>query len=298
MQTARFLIALLAVCGLCSCSQEDVSQEGTFTPGLMADMPSYHFDGNTRVNLSNDLSTITWNDGDQIGLYYQEGTDAASAVFTTLKGGTNTSRFTNSAFSLKPKSTYYAFYPYKHDATVTSYTVDFTGQVQKGNGGTSHIGDLNYMAATVKTDNSGDASISFCNLGCVVQVVVTVNRAGTYTSLNISTDAEEFMDLGTVDMTTGTISAKKRNRVVTLSLGDGITLSEGDQLTANILMAPVDLSGKNLTFTLAYDKGFGSFTSVGQTMYAGKAYRFTGELSNYLQNITTNGGHEGITFED
>lgn len=135
------------------------------------------------------------------------------------------------------------------------------------------------MAETVKTDLYGDASINFRNLGSVLQVVVPVEQAATFTSLTVSTDSEVFITRGKANMKTGAITATEKSTKITLSFGSGITVSAGNQLTANILVAPVDLSGKKLNLKLSSNSGEVQFSTTGKTFSAGKAYRYVKEKS-------------------
>ena len=268
----KYLFLTIAAVLIAGCSDE-LDRGGAYNPekGVTAIIPTYPFDGGTRVNISDDLQAFTWSDGDQLGLYYQGSGSTAHAGFTITTGGGSTGTFVNEAFILKKSSTYYAFYPFNENATIASAPVDFTGQVQNGNGSASHLGGYNYMYTTVNTDVSGNASIQFKNLGSVMQLRLTVSNAATYTGIDITSDGAEFITKGTASMTDGSITATETSASIHLDFENGITLNEGDVLTANILVAPVDLSGSPLTIVLT-DESENTYevTTVGKDMQQGK----------------------------
>ena len=247
----KYLFLTIAAALIAGCS-DDLDRSGAYNPekGVTASIPTYSFDGGTRVNISDDLQTFTWSDGDEIGLYYQDSGSTAHAGFTILAGGGSTGTFVNEAFRLKSSSTYYAFYPFNENTTIASAPVDFTGQIQTANGSASHLGGYNYMYTTVNTDNNGNASIQFKNLGAVMQLRLTVSNAVTYTGIDITSHGAEFITKGTASMVDGSVTATETSHSIHLDFENGIALNAGDVLTANILTAPVDLFGKTIMIAL------------------------------------------------
>ena len=282
---------------LFSCS-EDAFIVDAPSKELVATIPAYQYEDGTRVSISQNLQTYAWSDGDKIGLYADNSSTSGNAVFSIKQGGSSSGTFTNDFFSLKPNYTYYAFYPYSADATVDSYPVDFTGQIQTTNEGTEHIGAMNYLYAVVGTDANGGANIEFQNIASVLQVKFAAPADGTYKEITVTSSGNKFITMGTADMKTGSITATETSASMELSLGDGITLSEGDVLTANLLVAPVNLSGTNLTVTLTATDGTETTKKyAGKNLEAGKAHRLDTEIA-----VTTYLGHEyvdlGITDDD
>ena len=272
----KYMFLTMAAALLAGCS-EDLDRGNAYNPekGLTATIPTYPFEDGTRVNISEDLQTFTWSDGDKLGLYYQGSNSTAHAAFSIINGGGSTGNFENEAFILKSSSTYYAFYPFNESATIASAPVDFTGQVQNGNGSAAHLGAYNYMYSTVNTDASGNASIQFKNLGSVMQLQLTVSNSATYTGIDITSNGTEFITKGTASMIDGSIIATNTSASIHLDFQNGITLNAGDVLTANILVAPVDMSGSTLTIALInVDNDEFEVTTEGKNMFQGKAYLY------------------------
>ena len=302
MKAKLFLLAMVTMV-LAGCT-DDLERRSSYTPegGLQATIPAYPFDDGTRVSISDDLQTFTWSDGDQIGIYYLDGDITAHAGFGILTGGGTTGTFTNSAFSLHPSSTYYGFYPFNENATVSEAPVDFTGQAQTRNGRAAHLGAMNYMYSVVNTDEEGNAQINFHNLGSVMVIKMVAPETKTYSSLEIYSDNAVFTTKGTVSMTDGTVTPTETSNSISLSLGiigEGLSVTRRDLLTFYLLTAPVDLSESTLYFTLHQKNETGSAISVahrtGKDMKAGKAYLY--DFTNREAPYVTFGGSGEQTLQ-
>ena len=302
MKAKLFLLAMVTMV-LAGCT-DDLERRSSYSPegGLQATIPAYPFDDGTRVSISDDLQTFTWSDGDQIGLYYLDGDITAHAGFGILTGGGTTGTFTNSAFSLHPSSTYYGFYPFNENATVSEAPVDFTGQAQTRNGRAAHLGAMNYMYSVVNTDSEGNAQINFHNLGSVMVIKMVAPETKTYSSLEIYSDNAVFTTKGTVSMTDGTVTPTETSNSISLSLGiigEGLSVTRRDLLTFYLLTAPVDLSESTLYFTLHQKNETGSAISfahrTGKDMKAGKAYLY--DFTNREAPYVTFGGSGEQTLQ-
>ena len=302
MKAKLFLLAMVTMV-LAGCT-DDLERRSSYSPegGLQATIPAYPFDDGTRVSISEDLQTFTWSDGDQIGIYYLDGDITAHAGFGILTGGGTTGTFTNSAFSLHPSSTYYGFYPFNENATVSEAPVDFTGQAQTRNGRAAHLGAMNYMYSVVNTDGEGNAQINFHNLGSVMVIKMVAPETKTYSSLEIYSDNAVFTTKGTVSMTDGTVTPTETSNSISLSLGiigEGLSVTRRDLLTFYLLTAPVDLSESTLYFTLHQKNETGSAISfahrTGKDMKAGKAYLY--DFTNREAPYVTFGGSGEQTLQ-
>ena len=303
MKTKLFLLAM-ATMALAGCT-DDLERRSSYSPegGLQATIPTYPFDDGTRVNISNDLQTFTWSNGDQIGIYYLDGDITAHAGFGILSGGGTTGTFTNSAFSLHPSSTYYGFFPFNESATVSEAPVDFTGQRQIESGSAAHLGTKNYMYSVVNTDGEGNAQIQFHNLGSVMVIRLKAPATEKYSSLEIRSNNANFTTKGNASMTDGTVTPTETSNSIRLSLGfigDGLSMTQGDLLTFYLLTAPVDLSGSTLYFVLHRPKEgsmqplpFANMT--GKDMKAGRAYLY--DLTNREAPYVTFGGSGEQTLQ-
>lgn len=282
-------ISLVVMGSLASCSSEDAIQpESPVTPvpvepvveheGVIAVMPGFTSD--TRLNVSDDLNSVLWSNGDQLGMYYEDAQNRASAAFTVVEGGKNSGTFQNTAFSLKPHSTYYAFFPYNVAHTISAATIDYLGQTQTANASAAHLASYNYMCGVAQTNSLGGADILFKGLNAVIRAELIVPSAGTFKSMTISSDKLPFIIRGTVNMKTGAIQTEQTASSITLSLGSGIALGANGTLTANMFIAPVNMAASTLKFTLTDTDGNSYDVSIaGRDMLAGKFYQYTGTLT-------------------
>lgn len=274
LEKMTMALTALALCAACSDEDDVLSGGGTSGSNLTATIPAYQFDGGTRVNISDDLQTFTWSDNDMLGIYYSDASTDAQTGYTVKQGGSSSGEFANDVFYLNPNKNYYAFYPYDSSFTTTSAEVDFTGQKQGANGSAAHLGAYNYMFGSVDINN-GAAHIAFNNLGAVIQLQLTLSNAGTYTGVDITSDGTKFTTKGKASMVDGSITATESSKSIHLDFENGITLNEGDVLTANILVAPVDMSDSTLTITLTdVDNNKFEVTTAGKNMLQGKAYLY------------------------
>ena len=280
----KYLFLTMAAVLIAGCSDE-LDRGGAYNPekGVTAIIPTYPFDGGTRVNISDDLQIFTWSDGDELGIYTRDNELTADARFKILQGGSSTGNFSNDMFYLNSNRSYYSFYPYQPYGEIDSVPVDYTGQTQNRNGSAAHLGAYNYMYGTVNINSNGGASIAYKNLGSVMQLRLTVSNAANYTGIDITSDGAEFIMKGKANMANGSITATETSASIHLDFESGISLNGGDVLTANILVAPVDMSGSTLTITLT-DADNNEFveTTAGKNMLQGKAYLYETTFIPYV----------------
>ena len=272
-----------------ACNREELFQQGTASEGLSASIPSYQFQDGTRVAVSTNLKTFQWSDGDRIGVYALDSGIEGNAAFTLLQGGGSVGTFLNKLFTLVPNHEYHAFYPFQADATLQNYPVDFTGQIQTENAGTGHIGEKNYMHSSFLADAQGGGYIPFENVAAVFQVQMQAPNANTYTSLTVKTYNDGFVIRGKANMLNGDIYDTEGCDSITLSFGEGIYVEAGETLTANMLVAPKDLSNSHLQFTFkAADGSYYTQDADGLDIQAGQGYLFGGDsvIAYYTYGLT------------
>lgn len=275
------LLLWLSALTLVACSQDNLVEDVASTPTqeIQASIPVYQLENQTRVSISQDLGSFTWSNDDRIGMYAESNGAEGNAIFKIKQGGSSSATFANEFFTLRPFTTYYAFFPYHADGVVDAYPVDFTGQIQTENGGTTHIGSRNYMVASSFTDANANATVSFTNLGAIIQLALTVPETGTFTSVTLTSSGAEFTTKGTVSMKTGAITATETSENLQLTLGSGLTLQQNTVFTANLLVAPGDFSAANFTISLNTNIDTYSCTVAGKNILSGKAYKY--ELADF-----------------
>ena len=229
---------------------------------------------------------VTWAAGDTIGIFPNEG----GQVEFPIQAGTesNQATFDGGGWALRASSTYAAYYPY---STWNSFhnnktiQVDYTGQQQTSNGSTDHLGKYDYQATGgVQTNNSGYLNFQFQHLGALLQFILTVPKAGAYTSLTLTSTEKIFITKAELDISgeTPIFNSKETSYSITLDLNNVVLQEDNPVINAFMMLAPVDLSGGTLELSLEGPNRYGTSLN-GHELEAGK--KFTLEKSLELSNI-------------
>lgn len=278
--TATTVIMFAVISISVSCGKESLKEDSQpaiteMENGIYATISGYTEDA-TKVAFQGGLANFRWSNGDCIGICRSGSTANGTAAFTILKGGEATGNFINDAFALNKVTEYFAFYPYSGNTIATSFIMDLKDQKQSGNNDLSHIGKKNYMYASFTTDENGSANFNFTNLCSIIQVHFTADSKTTYSGMSISSDDKKFITKASFNLTTKAYMPTETSSNVNLSFGEeGLDVSNGESVTLSLAAIPVDLSGSNLTFTVADFYGnVKRFTLSAFAMTAGKVYHY------------------------
>ena len=200
-----------------------------------------------------------WTEGDILGIYPLGGDQVS---FPISKGaGSKTAFFDGGAWALRGTYKYAAYYPFSTDNYTikeTAIPVSYIGQEQKGNNTTAHLSAYDFMAAAAtKPSSNGSVTLPFKHLGAFLSMSLTLPKAGTYTSLTLTSGQGEFITGGTVDLSASepSITAVSKSKSVTLGL-NSITLDSGDPvLKVNMMIAPADLTGSTIEIKVTDSDG-------------------------------------------
>ena len=227
----------------------------------------FRWEGNesrTALTIEDKVAKFSWTPGDQVGIL----PDAGAQVYFTIPEPevgvelTDEQRrkasFDGGAWALKATSTYAAYYPFIKDFDLqrTAVPVDYTGQKQTGNNNAAHLGAYDYMGARpVQTnENGGGVTFDFDHVGALVLLQFTVPEAGTQlTGVTLSADGAAFTTAGTYDLTSTEgfpITPTETAESMTIGL-DYTTTADDETVTLYFMCAPIDLSGKKLSVSVA-----------------------------------------------
>ena len=216
-----------------------------------------------------------WSDGDILGIYpvggdqvafpISEGTGASDAVFD---GG---------AWALKSSYAYAAYYPFSagnYTIAEDQIPVTYVGQIQSGNNTFTHFSSYDYLASkATHPDSDGNVSLKMKHMGSFFLLKFTMPKAGTYTKVTLTSDNQEFTTQGKLDLTKQepSISPTSTAKSISINLKE-VTLSKDNELlTVNMMVAPKDLSGSNITIKVTDNKG-NTYTVADDQKIAGKEY--------------------------
>lgn len=228
-----------------------------------------------------------WSEGDVLGVYPVGGDQVA---FPLSKGtGANEAVFDGGAWALKNSFAYAAYYPF----SAANYTipenripVTYAGQTQTGNNTFTHFSTYDYLASKAEhPDFAGHINIKMKHVGCMFILKLTLPKAGTYTKLTLASDNGKFGVQGTLDLTgeVPSITPTSTSGTVTINLKEVTLAKDNEVLTVNMLLAPTDLSGSNITIKVTDSKGNAYATAsdqpiVGAKYAANTSYGFTRTL--------------------
>lgn len=289
--TLLSVLSLLALFTACSTDLEiqKTAQEGKDINEVIVTVEnrnSYDVDlAQTRTVYTNigGKNQFVWDASDMIGIFPDEGNQVG---FSMKDGAGQTSaKFTGGGWGLKTSSKYAAYYPLIHDFDLdrTQIPLDFTGQVQTGNGTTAHLGAYDYMAAPAAEPLGNTVNFAFKGLSTLIHLKITMPKAGTYKKVYLETDGK-FITKGKLNLEEDSFTATETSNVVELNLNDLTIESEGGLLDTYMMIAPVDLSENTLT-AIVVDESGTEYKSV----LAGKDFK-GGAIWNYSRDGIRNEG--------
>ncbi len=251
----------------------------------------------TAYNISETSGFQTlWAAGDVLGIYPIGGDQVTFPISDGV--GTTTAKFDGGSWALRGTYKYAAYYPFSADCysiDQTAIPVSFAGQTQTGNNSMSHLADVDFMAAAgTQPSANGSVNLQFNHVGCFLRMQFTMPEAATFTEVSITTSGATFTTQGTVNLaaTTPSLTPTASSSKLLLKLRNISTTAANQTITLYMMVAPDDLLGKTLTFTVKDNKGNQySKTAAGKKMVATYAYNypFTFEVSG-TGGSTSGGG--------
>ena len=277
------LAALLMGCT----SENDVLQEDTTVlNGIRMSAKDVVFENGaaTRTDLSftGSALTFTWAENDVVGIYPTAGGDPVRFPMTQ-GAGTKNAAFDGGGWALKNSCTYAAYFPFSKenaykDIPLTAIPLSYTGQTQKGNASTAHLGAYDYMVAKETAPEEGNVSFEFDHLNSFLYVKLEVPEKATFSSLTLEAGEALFVQSATVDLEDGTLTPSNSTKSITLGLED-VEIEANGTLEAWVAIAPADFSGKTLTATVAAKAKMYEASITGKKCEGGIAYLLAGTLT-------------------
>lgn len=272
-------VSLLAILWFTSCSKDIEESFTDEVKHIVISANDFKQESGSRTNLAITSSgaVFSWAEKDTVGIFPSDG---AQVYFPMEEGaGTKTANFTGGGWALKNGFTYAAYYPF-----IGNYYLDkeklpmtYMGQQQKGNASTAHLGYYDYMAAQPTAPSEGYVNFQFDHLGSLIQLRLTVPVVSAFTSLSLSCEQSVFTskaELGFVG-NSYTFSSTEYVNQLDLNLLEIASTEAGQVLTFYMMLAPLDMTGKEISVALLSDEGKmyrGQMQS--KTLYAGYSYDF------------------------
>lgn len=246
-------------------------------------------DSRTIFNITSSGAEFSWAENDTVGIFPDTG---AQAYFPMSSGaGTKTASFTGGGWALKPSALYAAYFPFIGNFYLDKNAIllDYTGQKQKEDANTNHLGIYDFMAAPASSATDGYVNFRFDHLGCLVQLKLTVPTIATFTTLTLSCNEAIFTEKALLNLMGESYSytPSVMSQRQTMALDNIGSNTENQVLTFYMMVSPVDMTEHSVTVTLRTDANElyqGSLTS--KKMLAGYAYAFSSTLKE--AEVTSN----------
>lgn len=190
----KTLVSIMAVFAMLvnfSCSEEIINEAPQpVTPdeesGMIANAPSKEVVGDvagsrSRLELISGNMVFKWDSGDKLTVFALDN-DNASQTYRLLDGeGSNKAHFISEDFKLTNAKRYFTVSKVEGSPLTApktklpdqnNITFDFSGQVQIGNGGTTHLGNYNYLVSSSVASSSDDIHFDFTHLTSTLRIYV------------------------------------------------------------------------------------------------------------------------------
>lgn len=277
-----YLAAGVLSLSACSTDPTDLADEVNPAPaeGVEIELFGVHpttktLGGKSRVAIAGDRAV--WSDRDSIGVFNAASTAPEKFVLTNGEG-TAEGTFAGKIGSEEGEKLY-VLAPYVPDTVAivpTAAKIGFNGQTQDGFGpqAEAHLGRYAYMASKPVVLADGKAQLELSYLAVKMSFEFSLPEAATVRFLTMSVDQNILYDKGVVDLTADAPAAKgwgTPSRCLTVGFKNG-AVAAGQVVTAHMMMLPVDLSGKKVTFYVSAEKADG--TPVTYTMSKPKGLKF------------------------
>lgn len=300
--TKLLFVGVLASLALPACdeSEEFTSQNEMVTDIIVTGediVPELGVATRTSYTMESSLK-FSWSTGDTLGIYPIGGTQVDFPISTGE--GSKSAAFDGGAWALRSTYTYAAYYPFtakNFHIKENAIPVDYSGQEQNGNGSLAHLGKYDFMAAAATSPSAaGGVNLAMKHLGSFVRLQLTMPVADTYKSVTLSCEGEKFTTTATYDLTAATpvLTPKSKSSSYTIKLKNTSTTEKNELLTVYAFVGPTDLSGNQLTITVA---GTANQTYIGKVdgknMQARGGYNYALEFKN-----GTNASGDDISFDD
>lgn len=233
---------------------------------------AFSVDGTGKLNCQ-------WTVGDTLGIFPVGGDQVQ---FPISEGqGTQTAKFDGGKWALRSDTEYAAYYPFKgtnYHVSQNAIPVSYIGQTQDGDGSMDHLRDYDFLAAgTTLPSYDGSVDLSLKHLGCFVRMQLTIPEANTLKTVRVASNNVPFVVKGTVNLSTATpaLTPTATSTYTEIKL-ENVAVEADETVTIYMMMAPVNLSGSILTFTVAGNGGvsYSQTLNAGKNMVAGNAYNY------------------------
>ena len=217
---------------------------------------------------------FNWVIGDTLGIFPNKGNQVEFPI-SAAEGSTSAS-FDGGGWSLRNNASYAAYYPFSvwnyHRDNETNL-LDYSGQVQDGNGSFSHLSAYDFLASVQTTPLNGSVTFNMERQGSILYIDIVVPEPETLTSLVVSCDEAVFVEKAYLDISGSSpvVTPVETVETLTLSFTNTVTTTANETVRAYMAVQPLDFSDKVVTATLVTESGSYTAPVTSRVVNKGKA---------------------------
>ena len=215
-----------------------------------------------------------WAAGDTLGIFPNKGNQVEFPI-TTQESSTSAS-FDGGGWALRNNASYAAYYPFNvwnYHLSNKTIVLDYSGQVQNGNGSFAHLSAYDYLASAKTTPQNNMVTFQMERQGSILYIDIVVPEPATITSLTISCNEAIFVEKAALDISGNTpvVIPVETKESLTLNFENTATTYQNEIVRAYMAVQPLDFSAKTVIATLVTDAGTYTAPVVSRVVNKGKA---------------------------
>ena len=216
---------------------------------------------------------FNWVVGDTLGIFPNKGNQVEFPI-SSAEG--SSASFDGGGWALRNNSSYAAYYPFSvwnYHRDNEKILLDYSGQVQDGNGSFSHLSAYDYLASVKTTPVNSSITFNMERQGSILYIDIVVPEAETIRELVVSCDEDIFVEKAYLDISgeSPVVTPVKMSSTLTLSFENTATVEVNETVRAYMAVHPLDFSDKTVTATLVTESGSYTAPVTSRVVNKGKA---------------------------
>ncbi|MBO4416715.1 MAG: hypothetical protein J5801_01180 [Bacteroidales bacterium] len=233
---------------------------------------------------------FNWAAGDTLGIFPNKGNQVEFPI-TTQESSTSAT-FDGGGWALRNNASYAAYYPFSvwnYHLNNKTIVLDYSGQVQNGNGSFAHLSAYDYLASAKTTPENNMVTFQMDRQGSILYIDIVVPEPATITSLTISCDEAIFVEKAALDISGNNpvVTPVETKESITLNFENTATTYQNETVRAYMAVQPLDFSSKTVTATLETSATTYTAPVVSRVVNKGKAafLRFSNSFSTIPEAV-------------
>ena len=196
---------------------------------------------------------FNWAVGDTLGIFPNQGNQVEFPI--SVANGTTSASFDGGGWALRNNASYAAYYPFSvwnYHRDNETILLDYSGQVQDGNGSFAHLSAYDYLASNKTTPLNSSVTFQMDRQGSILYIDIVVPEPETITALEVSCDEAIFTEKASLDISGNTpvVTPVEMTKTLRLEFVNTATTSNNETVRGYLAVQPVDFSAKTVTATL------------------------------------------------